>query len=83
MKLLFCKVYDLLILEKILEKVLKTIASNIAFEHFEFFCQKLQLNSIVIKTIETDRLVIRKIYFFPLGTGSANFTHLVFMFYVL
>lgn len=45
------------LLEKILQSVLKTIATHISFENFEFFCQKLQLKSDVYKSIENNRLV--------------------------
>uniref|UniRef100_A0ACB8FV21 Uncharacterized protein n=1 Tax=Sphaerodactylus townsendi TaxID=933632 RepID=A0ACB8FV21_9SAUR len=41
--------------EKILQSVLKTIASNVPFENFEFFCQKLQLKNDVYKSIENNR----------------------------
>ncbi|XP_077159969.1 leucine-rich repeat and death domain-containing protein 1 isoform X3 [Paroedura picta] len=41
--------------EKILESLLKTIASNIPFENFEFFCQKLQLKNDVYKSIVNNR----------------------------
>ncbi|KAL8165166.1 UNVERIFIED_CONTAM: hypothetical protein K2H54_032324 [Gekko kuhli] len=43
--------------EKILQSVLKIIASNISFENFEFFCQKLQLKNDVYKSIENNRSI--------------------------
>lgn len=50
--------------EKILEKVLKIIATGIPFEHFEFFCEKLKLNSAIIKSIENNRTLLleEKVY---------------------
>lgn len=73
MKLLSSNMCSVLLVEKILEKVLKTIASNIPFEHFEFFCQKLQLKGAMIKTIESDRLVISTSFFPPLEQRFSKF----------
>ncbi|KYO26649.1 leucine-rich repeat and death domain-containing protein 1 [Alligator mississippiensis] len=41
--------------DKILHKVLKIIAGNVPLEHFEFFCQKLQLTNAEIKDLENNR----------------------------
>lgn len=69
MKQLPCNTCRVLLLEKILGKVMQTITNNIPFEHFEFFCQKLQLKNAMIKTIESDRLVITTR--FPHNTHTA------------